>query len=56
MRQPSKEIRATQHDDAPLVPSKSEILAALQSDQGRAGFQLEWVLDRCDIRQGEGKW
>ncbi len=56
MRQPSKESKTTQNDHAPVVPSKSEILAALQSDQGRAGLQLEWVLDRCGIRQGEGKW
>ncbi len=56
MRQPSKDKKATQADDAPVVPSRSEILAALQSDQGRAGLQLEWVLDHCDTANGAEKW
>ena len=41
------------HDEALIVPSKAEIIAALQHEGGRGGLQLEWVLDRCDAREGE---
>ncbi len=41
------------HRNAPTVPSKAEIIASLQHDQGRAGMQLEWVLDRCAWREGD---
>ena len=44
---------STIHDNAPTVPSKAEIIAALQCDQGRGGLQLEWVLDRCARRDGD---
>ena len=39
-------------DDRLHVPTKSEILEALQNDSGRGGLQLEWMLDRCDRREG----
>lgn len=56
MRQPSNDKTSQYPDDGPSVPSKSDILLALQSDQGRAGLQLEWMLDRCDKREGESTW
>lgn len=35
------------------VPSKDDILRILQQDDSsRAGLQLEWVLDRCNTREG----
>jgi len=37
---------------APTVPSKADFLAVLDQENGRAGLQLEWLLDRCDIREG----
>ncbi|WP_342077835.1 hypothetical protein [Yoonia sp. SS1-5] len=37
------------------VPSKSEIIAALQQDAGRAGLRLEWVLDRCVTAKAGGE-
>ena len=39
-------------DDRLHVPTKSEILEALQNDTGRCGLQLEWMLDRCENREG----
>lgn len=39
-------------DDQPQVPTKEEILTALQQDSARGGLQLEWMLDRCNTREG----
>lgn len=33
------------------VPTKAEILLALQHESGRGGFQVEWLLDRCETRE-----
>lgn len=41
----------TTHDAAPSVPTKNDILLALQQDGGRAGLQLEWMLDHCSARE-----
>ncbi|MEM9785239.1 MAG: hypothetical protein AAF801_01965 [Pseudomonadota bacterium] len=45
---PNKNLR----DDHLHVPTKAEVLAMLQNDCSRGGLQLEWVLDRCAIREG----
>jgi len=52
MRQTPESPNPAVHDDAPTLPSKSEIIAVLQGDGSRAGLQLEWVLDHCALRQG----
>ncbi|MCK0097318.1 hypothetical protein MWU60_17200 [Yoonia sp. F2084L] len=39
-------------DDQLQVPTKEEILTALQQDSARGGLQLEWMLDRCTAREG----
>ena len=44
--------KPTNRDDRLHVPTKSEILHALQNDSSRGGTQLEWMLDRCDKREG----
>lgn len=33
------------------VPTKAEMLEVIQHDGGRAGLQLEWMLDRCSGRE-----
>ena len=42
----------TARDDRIPVPTKAEILDVLQQDSGRGGLPLEWMLDRCDQREG----
>ncbi len=44
----------TLRDDGLHVPTKAEILTALQHDSSRGGLQLEWMLDRCNSREGVG--
>ena len=42
----------TTRDERLSVPTKTEIIEALQGDSSRAGLQLEWMLDRCSQREG----
>jgi hypothetical protein len=43
--------KVSARDDRLHVPTKSEILEALQQDNSRGGLQLEWMLDRCETRE-----
>ncbi len=53
MSKPLESLKEVVRDNQLHVPSKSEILDALQNDSGsRGGLQLEWFLDRCDRREG----
>jgi hypothetical protein len=52
MPTPLDQSKATVRDDRLHVPTKAEILSALQHDSGRGGLALEWMLDRCDRREG----
>lgn len=40
-------------DERLHVPTKAEILNALQQDSSRGGLPLEWMMDRCDKREGK---
>ncbi len=40
-------------DDRLHVPTKAEIMEALLNDSSRGGLQLEWMLDRRDMREGQ---
>lgn len=52
MSKPLETLKEVVRDNDLHVPSKAEILDALQNDSSRGGLQLEWVLDRCDRREG----
>ena len=52
MSKPLETLKEPARDGHLHVPSKAEILDALQNDSSRAGLQLEWVLDRCNKREG----
>lgn len=52
MRQTLNTAKTPVRDDRLQVPTKSEILQALQQDSSRGGLQLEWMLDHCDNREG----
>ncbi len=52
MQKTTKDPKQAMHDDDLHVPTKAEILLALQHDSSRGGLQVEWMLDRCDTREG----
>ncbi|MDX8354748.1 hypothetical protein [Cognatiyoonia sp. IB215182] len=52
MPKPLDHSKTTKQDDQFSVPTKAELLEALQHDGSRAGLQLEWMLDRCTGREG----
>ena len=53
MRQMPAKTNDDQRDDTLHVPSKADFLSVLNTENGGAGLQLEWMLDRCDQREGK---
>lgn len=52
MPQMPANTKADTRDDTLQVPSKAEFLSVLNAEDGRAGLQLEWMLDHCDKQEG----
>ncbi|PJI84411.1 hypothetical protein BC777_3469 [Yoonia maricola] len=52
MQRPQDATPMPPRDSHLNVPSKDEVLRVLQQDDSsRAGLQLEWMLDRCNMRE-----
>ena len=56
MPKPLDRSKTPKQDDQLSVPTKTELLETLQQEGSSAGFQLEWMLDRCTGREGRMLW
>lgn len=56
MRQMPANSKADTRDDTLHGPSKADFVSVLTAESSRAGLQLEWMLDRCDEREGDASW
>ena len=53
MRQMPANTKDDQRDDTLHVPSKAEFMSMLNTENSGVDLQLEWMLDRCDQREGK---